>query len=101
MHSAWVASGARPAASAAAATASALRADRLQALDAHRLELRHFEDHLHRDQLPDLAGLPLLRRSANRILDYLAESEMELAGIRPGPLRRIRNLLQVRVRAGA
>ena len=67
------------------------RADRRQELDAHRLELRHFEDHLHRDELPDLAGLPLLRRSADRILDYLAESELELAGVRPGPLRRIRN----------
>lgn len=67
------------------------RADRRQTLDAHRLELRHFDEHLHRDQLPDLAGLPLLRRSADRVLDYLAESEMELAGIRPGPLRRIRN----------
>jgi hypothetical protein len=71
--------------------AERIRADRRQALDAHRLELRHYEDHLHRDQLPDLAGLPLLRRSADRVLDYLAESEMELAGIRPGPLRRIRN----------
>ena len=67
------------------------RAKQREALDAHRLELRHFEDHLHRDELPNLAGLPLLHRSADRILDYLAESEMELAGIRPGPLRRIRN----------
>jgi hypothetical protein len=72
-------------------SAERIRADRRQALDAHRLELRHFEDHLDREQLPDLAGLPLLRRSTDRILDYLAESEMELAGIRPGPLRRIRN----------
>ena len=72
-------------------SAERIRADRRQALDAHRLELRHFEDHLHREQLPDLAGLPLLHRSADRVLDYLAESEMELAGIRPGPLRRIRN----------
>ena len=71
--------------------AERIRADRRQALAAHRLELRHFDDHLKRDQLPDLAGLPLLRRSAGRILDYLAESELELAGIRPGPLRRIRN----------
>jgi AAA domain-containing protein/uncharacterized protein DUF2726 len=67
------------------------RAEKRQELDAHRLELRHFEDHLNRDELPDLAGLPLLHRSAGRILDYLAETEMELAGIRPGPLRRIRN----------
>jgi hypothetical protein len=72
-------------------SAERIRADRRQALDAHRLELRHFEDHLHRDELPDLAGLPLLHRSADRILDYLAESEMALAGMRPGPLRRIRN----------
>jgi hypothetical protein len=71
--------------------AERIRADRRQALDAHRLELRHFEDHLNRDQLPDLTGLPLLRRSASRVLDYLAESEIELTGIRPGPLRRIRN----------
>jgi len=72
-------------------SAERIRAGRRQELDAHRLELRHFEDHLHRDQLPELAGLPLLRRSAGRVLDYLAESEMALAGIRPGPLRRIRN----------
>ena len=72
-------------------SAERIRADRQQALDAYRLERRHFEDHLHQDQLPDLAGLPLLHRSADRVLDYLAESEMELAGIRPGPLRRIRN----------
>ena len=70
--------------------AERIRAERREALDAHRLELRHFEDHLHRDELPDLTGLPLLRRSANRVLDYLAESEMELAGIHSGPLRRIR-----------
>lgn len=72
-------------------SAERICADRRRALDAHRLELRHFEDHLHQDQLPDLAGLPLLRRSADRVLDYLADSEIELAGIRPGPLRRIRN----------
>jgi hypothetical protein len=72
-------------------SAERIRADRRQTLDAHRLELRHFEGHLHQGELPDLAGLPLLRRSADRVLDYLAESEMELAGIRPGPLRRIRN----------
>jgi AAA domain/Protein of unknown function (DUF2726) len=71
--------------------AERIRADRRQELDAHQLELRHFEGHLDRDELPELAGLPLLRRSADRVLDYLAESEMELAAIRPGPLRRIRN----------
>jgi hypothetical protein len=74
--------------------AERVRAERRQALDAHRLELRHFEDHLDRDELPDLEGLPLLRRSAERILDYLAETEMELAGIRPGMLRRIRRYMR-------
>jgi AAA domain/Protein of unknown function (DUF2726) len=75
-------------------SAERIRADRRQALDAHQLELRHFDDHLHRAELPDLARLPLLRRSADRVLDYLAESELKLAGIRPGPLRRIRNYLR-------
>ena len=32
----------------------------------------------------------MLRRSSDRILDYLAESEMEHNGARPGLLRRIR-----------
>jgi AAA domain/Protein of unknown function (DUF2726) len=75
-------------------SAERIRADRRQALDAHQLELRHFDDHLHRAELPDLARLPLLRRSADRVLDYLAESELKLVGIRPGPLRRIRNYLR-------
>jgi hypothetical protein len=68
-----------------------VRAGRRQELDAHRLELRHFEDHLQQEQLPDLERLPLLRRSADRIIDYLAESHVELAGARPGLLRRIGN----------
>ncbi|UMP03408.1 AAA domain-containing protein [Amycolatopsis sp. EV170708-02-1] len=67
------------------------RADRRQALDAHRLELRHFEGHLNRVQLPDLEKLPLLRKSADRIIDYLAESQLELTGSRPRILRRLRN----------
>lgn len=66
-----------------------VRADRRQALDAHRLELRHFEAHLQQRQLPDLDGLPLLRKSAGRIVGYLAESQVRLAGARPGLLRRI------------
>lgn len=71
-------------------SAERLRAERRHERDAYQLELRHFERHLSRDEPPDLAGLPLLRRSAARILDYLAESELERAGARPGPLRRIR-----------
>ncbi len=70
------------------------RAERRHEVDAYRLELRHFEQHLQQDELPDLAGLPLLRRSAGRILDYLAETEVENDGARPGLLRRIRRYLR-------
>ncbi|HTI27615.1 MAG TPA: AAA domain-containing protein [Kutzneria sp.] len=76
--------------------AERVRADRRQALDAYRLEFRHFEQHLGRAQLPDLDSLPLLKKSADRILDYLAETQWELAGARPGPLRRIRQYFERR-----
>ncbi|MER6987613.1 AAA domain-containing protein [Saccharopolyspora hirsuta] len=68
------------------------RAERRQELAAYRLELRHFEHHLEQGagEIPDLTGLPLLRRSSGRILDYLAESELEREGARPGLIRRIR-----------
>ncbi|MBC6445795.1 AAA domain-containing protein [Actinokineospora xionganensis] len=66
------------------------RAELRQELDAHRLELRHFERHLPQEHLPDLTGLPLLRRSAERIVEYLAESEVEHGGVRPGLLGRVR-----------
>ncbi|MET8765246.1 AAA domain-containing protein [Lentzea sp. NPDC004782] len=68
-----------------------VRADRRQSLDAHRLELRHFEAHLDSEELPDLEKFALLRKSADRIADYLAESQMEVEGARPGLVRRIRN----------
>jgi hypothetical protein len=68
-----------------------VRADRRQALDAHRLELRHFEAHLEREELPDLDRLPLLRKSADRIIDFLAESQTRPAGKRPGLVRRVRD----------
>lgn len=66
------------------------RAELRRLADAYRLELQHFERHLQRHEAPELEGLPLLRRSSDRILDYLAESEMEHNGARPGLLRRIR-----------
>lgn len=75
-------------------SAERLRAQRRHERDAYRLELRHFEHYLSRDEPPDLAGLPLLRRSADRVLDYLAESELEREGVRPGPLRRIRKYVR-------
>lgn len=70
------------------------RAQRRNEVDAYRLELRHFEQHLQRDEVPELAGLPLLRRSSERVLDYLAESDLERGGARPGLLRRIRKYLK-------
>ena len=66
------------------------REQRRNEVEAYRLELRHFERHLQQDELPDLAGLPLLRRSSERVLDYLAESDLERGGARPGLIRRIR-----------
>ena len=68
------------------------RAERRNEAAAHRLELQHFEQHVqaHVDEMPDLERLPLLRRSSERLLDYLAESELERRGTRPGVLRRIR-----------
>jgi hypothetical protein len=67
------------------------RAELRRRVDAYRLELQHFVQYLQRHEAPDLEGLPLLRRSSTRILDYLAESEVEHDGTRPGLLRRIRN----------
>jgi hypothetical protein len=62
------------------------RAELRRQVDAYRLELQHLQRH----EAPDLEGLPLLRRSSDRILDYLVESEVEHDGVRPGLLRRIR-----------
>jgi hypothetical protein len=42
-----------------------------QEIDSYRLEQRHFGRYLERQELPDLADFPLLRRSSGRILDYL------------------------------
>jgi len=82
-------------------SAERIRADRRQALDAHRLELRHFEDHLHRDQLPDLAGLPLLH-PLGRSRSRLPGRERDRAGrYPPGAAAANTELLPVRGRAGA
>lgn len=59
-------------------------------LDAYRLERRHFDGHLERDELADGDSLPLLRGSADRILDFLVDTELERQGARPGMIERIR-----------
>lgn len=65
------------------------RAGLREELDAHRLERRHFEQHVDSEELPDLENLPLLRRSPERILDFLVETEAE-GDARPGLATRIR-----------
>ncbi|WP_116951743.1 AAA domain-containing protein [Jiangella endophytica] len=45
-------------------------------LAAYRLERRHFARYFDRQELPELERLPLLRRSAETILDYLADTEL-------------------------
>ncbi|WP_020389697.1 AAA domain-containing protein [Kribbella catacumbae] len=69
------------------------RAQWRQDLDAYTLELQHFEKHVAPGDLSQLERLPLLRRSSDRILDYLAETEIE-GGRSPGLIRRIRKYLR-------
>lgn len=45
-------------------------------LEAYRLEQRHFRDFLDRQELPSLASVPLLRRSADTLIDFLATTEV-------------------------
>ncbi|MGH3585211.1 MAG: AAA domain-containing protein, partial [Pseudonocardia sp.] len=71
-------------------SAERTRAELRSAVAAFRLEQHPFEQHLQRHEAPELEGLPLLRRSSDRILDYLAESQLEHGGPRPGLVRRIR-----------
>ncbi|PUB31776.1 uncharacterized protein DUF2726 [Promicromonospora sp. AC04] len=59
---------------------------------AFRTERRHFHRHVEQHELPDLSQFPLLRRSSEKILRFLAESELA-----PVPKNRLRRLMgQVR-----
>ncbi|TDW69668.1 AAA domain-containing protein [Kribbella pratensis] len=64
-----------------------------QEIDAYSLELQHFEKHVEPGDLSQLERLPLLRRSSDRILDYLAETALE-DGRRVGLVRRIHKYLR-------
>lgn len=66
------------------------RAELRQPLEAHRLELWHFDQQSALERLPDLARLPLLRRSSDRILDYLVETGLDDAGSGVGLVQRVR-----------
>ena len=70
-----------------------------QDLDAHRLEQRHFLQYLAGHEATDLDGMPLLRKSSDRIIDFIAET----SGVphpEPWPLRWLTRLRQ-RVRYGS
>jgi len=66
------------------------RATMRQRLDAYRLESDHFDLYLRRHEAPGIDDLPLLRRSSARIMDFLAETQLDHDGHRPGVLGRIR-----------
>lgn len=62
-----------------------------QELEGHKLEFRHFSRYLEGHEVADLDGVPLLRRDPDRILDFLAETQ--LAEENPAwPLRWVRRL---------
>ncbi len=63
---------------------------------AYTREAAHFESRLEGETLPDLADLPLLRKDADRLLDYLAETSIrpELPGGIPGLVPRLRRYIR-------
>jgi hypothetical protein len=69
------------------------RARLRQEIEAYQLELKHFEKHVEPGDLAQLDRLPLLRRSSDRILDYLAETALE-NGQRVGLVGRVRKYLR-------
>jgi hypothetical protein len=72
-----------------------LCAELRQDISAHVLERRHFERYFERHEPPELQDLPLLHRSPDRILDFLAETQLEHDGARrPRLLGRIRRYLR-------
>jgi hypothetical protein len=66
------------------------RAELRDRIDGYTLERHHFRSHLQTHRAPDLGDLPLLRRSAARIIEFLAETQIDQETGRPGLLRRVR-----------
>lgn len=71
-------------------TAERERAEARALLGEYELEHQHFERHRGESASIDVDRLPLLRRPASRILEFLAEAAVdEEFGLQPGLLRRI------------
>ncbi len=66
------------------------RAELRDRLDGYVLEHHHFQGHMQAHTAPDLGDLPLLRRSAARIIEFLADAQIDQEAGRPGLLRRVR-----------
>ena len=66
------------------------RAELRDSIDGYTLERHHFRSHLRTHTTPDLGDLPLLRHSAARIIEFLAETQIDQEAGRPGLLRRVR-----------
>ena len=66
------------------------RAELRDRIDGYALERHHFRWHLQTHTAPDLGDLPLLRRSAARIIEFLVETQIDQQAGRPGLLRRVR-----------
>lgn len=62
-----------------------------QELEDHRLEYRHFTRYLEGHEVANLDGLPLLRRDSGRVLDFLAETQLDTSTL-PWPLRWVKRL---------
>lgn len=56
-------------------------------LSGYELERRHFRGYFDRHELPDLGRLPILARSSDTILEFLADSDISLA--HRGPVGRL------------
>lgn len=66
-----------------------LAVDQLE-LDASRLERDHFERSLEGETLPDLTSIPLLRKSSDKLMSYLVETQLR----QRTPATRFRRLTQ-------
>jgi hypothetical protein len=66
------------------------RAELRARIDAYELEREHFERHRRSESVLELEDLPLLRRSPARIIEFLAETQIDEEAGRPGLVGRIR-----------